>query len=213
LRRGDIIRPIAGGAALAAALLLHAPSATAQQPPTPLFQPMAPPSTAPSAEPLPPAAPAAPTEPETAPPPALAPPAAAPVAPPAAPTMQSTRVFCDQQVTVRVADPDSVPEQFRGFLGIWSDASWDPRTCAALIVENVQQDGTAVITYVYGPNGSSSKVPGGVLHGTGVIRGGQLLFQNSDGTQFVFRPLLADLDGRMTTPKGTTFEAVFKQTP
>jgi hypothetical protein len=87
------------------------------------------------------------------------------------------------------------------------------RTCAALVVENVQPDGTAAITYVFGPNGSNSHVPGGILHGTGIIRDGALLFQNSDGTQFVFRPALADLDGRMTTPKGATFETTFKKTP
>jgi hypothetical protein len=122
-------------------------------------------------------------------------------------------VFCGQEVTFRLADPDSVAEPYRGFLGIWSDAAWDARTCAALVVENVQPDGTATITYIYGPNGSNSHVSGGALHGTGVIRDGALLFQNSDGTQYAFRPLGADLDGQMTTPKGASFEAVFKQTP
>jgi hypothetical protein len=52
-----------------------------------------------------------------------------------------------------------------------------------------------------------------VLHGTGVIRGGELLFQNSDGSQFAFRPGIVDLEGRLTTPKGQIFKATFKQTP
>ena len=53
----------------------------------------------------------------------------------------------------------------------------------------------------------------GVLHGTGIIRDGELRFQNSDGSQFAFRPLYADLGGRLSTPQGQSYEAVFKKTP
>ena len=133
--------------------------------------------------------------------------------PPAAKAPSSGRVFCQQSVDFRLADPASVPERYRRFLGVWSDAAWDARTCAALIVADVKPDGTATILYVYGPLGSSAPVPGGVLHGTGVIRDGELRFQNSDGTQFAFKPGLVDLQGRLTTPHGQTFSATFKQTP
>lgn len=150
--------------------------------------------------PMPPAA--------TAAPPAMTPPAPSAAAEPEGPT----RVFCDQSVAYRLADRDAVPERYRRFIGIWSDASWTPQLCAALIVENVTPDGTAAITYVFGPMGSNTKNSGGVLHGTGIIRDGQLLFQNSDGSQFAFRPLYADLDGRLTTPQGQSYSAVFKKT-
>jgi hypothetical protein len=130
----------------------------------------------------------------------------------AAPELQDGRIFCAQEVTYQLATPENVAEPFRGFIGVWSDAAWDANTCAALIVENVQTDGTAKITYVFGPNGSSSHAKGGILHGTGIIRDGELRFQNSDGTQFAFRPLLADLDGHMTAPDGKAFESVFKRT-
>ena len=125
----------------------------------------------------------------------------------------TARVFCDQQVTVRLVEPDSVPARYRPFLGIWSDAAWSPQLCAALIVQNVAPDGTAAIVYAFGPMGSNPRGPGGVLHGTGIIRDGELRFQNSDGSQFAFRPLYADLDGKLTTPQGQTHEALFKQTP
>ena len=72
-------------------------------------------------------------------------------------------------------------------------------------------DGSASIVYVYGPLGSNNRRPGGVLHGTGIIRDGELRFQNSDGTQFAFRPLYADLDGRLTTPQGQSYQSVFKK--
>src|SRR6516162_11796041 len=122
------------------------------------------------------------------------------------------RVFCGQSVSYRVADPATVPEPYRRFLGAWSDAAWDPNNCAALVVDNVDPTGTASVIYVYGPLGSGARVAGGVLHGTGVIRDGELRFQNSDGTQFAFRPGIVDLVGRMATPKGQSYEATFKKT-
>ena len=132
--------------------------------------------------------------------------------PPTAGEPQSGRVFCDQSVTYRIADPATVPERYRGFLGAWSDAAWNANSCAALIVENIDPDGTASIVYAHGPLSSNTRVSGGALHGTGIIRDGVLRFQNSDGTQFAFRPGIADLIGRMTTPNGQSYEAAFKKT-
>jgi hypothetical protein len=190
------------------------------------------PGTAPrsiEAEPLPPIAPAPETArpPDTAPPPGLAPrsappagaamepPPGAPIAAPAATpgTEPTGRVFCEQPVTVQLADPGAVAERFRPFVGIWSDASWTPQLCAALIVERVTPDGTAAIVYVFGPMSANPRVPRGILHGTGIIRDGELRFQNSDGSQFAFQPLYADLGGRLSTPQGQHYEAVFKKTP
>jgi hypothetical protein len=125
----------------------------------------------------------------------------------------TARIFCQQPVTVRLADPDSVPERYRGFLGIWSDAAWTPQLCAALAVESIAPDGTATIVYAFGPSGANGRGPGGVSNGTGIVRDGELRFQNSDGSQFAFRPLYSDLDGRLTTPQGQTYRAVFKKTP
>jgi len=133
-------------------------------------------------------------------------------APPPLAEPQPGRVFCEQNITYRLADPASVPEPYRRFIGPWSDAAWDANTCAALVVTEVQPDGTASIVYVYGPLGSSTRMPGGVLHGTGIIRDGELRFQNSDGTQFTFRPEIADLIGQMTKPNGQTYRAEFKKT-
>ena len=121
------------------------------------------------------------------------------------------RVFCRQNVAYHLADRERVTDGYRRFLGIWSDAAWDTRTCAALIVENIGPDGTASIIYVFGPEGTADRVPGGILHGTGIINNGELRFQNSDGSQFAFRPGGVDLTGRLTTPKGQSYEATFKR--
>ena len=195
---------------VAAALLLGViASAVSAQQPTPLL-PNAPPRSI-QPEPLPPIAPAPAEAPPSAP--RVAPPAADMTAPAAAPSGPSeTREFCGQSVSYSLASRDSIPASYRGFVGIWSDASWTPQLCAALIVENVQPDGTAAILYVFGPMSSSVRTAGGILRGTGIIRDGELRFQNSDGSQFAFRPLYADLDGHLTTPKGQNFQAVFKKT-
>ena len=59
----------------------------------------------------------------------------------------------------------------------------------------------------------NARIPGGVLNGTGIVQDGELRFQNSDGSQFAFRPLYADLDGRLTTPQGQSYQTIFKKTP
>jgi hypothetical protein len=149
----------------------------------------------------------------------LAAPAAAQPLPPArllaaAPQPGGTRVFCDQSVTFALAPRARVPASYRRFLGVWSDAAWGPNSCAALVVKNIDRAGMAQILYIYGPLSASDRPgPGGVLRGTGIIRDGTLRFQDSDGTQFVFRPDIADLAGRMTTPRGGSFAAVFKRSP
>jgi hypothetical protein len=140
---------------------------------------------------------------QTSPPPVAAPPPAE-----AAPS----RVFCGQSVTYHIADSASAPEPYRPFIGLWSDAAWTPQLCAALIVESVGQDGTATITYAFGPIGSGNQKPGGVLHGTGVIQDGELKFQNNDGSQYAFKPFYSDLVGHLTTAKGDSYEAIFKKT-
>jgi len=204
-------------------LLLCTPTlGRAQQAPIPLY-PNQPPSTvepellAPLAPgpaspapvppvPPPPVAPAMPLAAQPSPAHPQPPPIGASLSPP------SERVFCNQSVRVQLA-ATSVPARYQPFIGGFSDASWTPQLCAALVVENVTADGTATIVYVFGPMGSSNPAAGGVLHGTGIVRDGELEFQNSDGSQFAFRPLYSDLNGRLTTPKGQTYQSVFERTP
>jgi hypothetical protein len=193
--------------AVAGALTVSAAAFAQAPPPTTLYPGAAPRPFEP--EPLPPPAPAPALAPSSPAPVALAPPAAAA----AEPTAPLGRVFCGQPVTVRVADIEAIAETYRPFIGMWSDASWTPALCAALIVGNITTDGTASIVYVFGPMGSNSRVAGGVLNGTGVVRDGELRFQNSDGSQFAFRPLYADMQGRLTTPQGQSYDAIFKKTP
>jgi hypothetical protein len=121
------------------------------------------------------------------------------------------RDFCGQNVTAQAADSRSVPDRYRPFIGIFSDAAWNPQLCAALVVETVTADGTATITYAFGPLVSGDKTQGGVLHGTGIIKDDALLFQNNDGSQYVFQPYYSDLSGKWTTPQGQSYQAIFKR--
>jgi hypothetical protein len=134
-----------------------------------------------------------------------------PASPPAEPQPEGARVFCEQSVSFTLAPRARVPARFRRFLGVWSDAAWGPDSCAALVVEDIDRAGLAKILYVYGPLSSGTPGRGGVLRGTGIVRDDTLRFQNSDGTQFAFRPDIADLAGQMTTPRGDSFTAVFKK--
>lgn len=207
-------RPLAAAIALLQiAAMALASGASAAEPSSIAAEPLPPPSSAAAPPPSPSPSPVAPplqapaTRPETSPREAAAPAdAAAPAAPPG-------RVFCEQPVSAQIADPDSVAERYRPFIGVWSDAAWSPTLCAALIVNNVTADGTAAITYVFGPMAANARGAGGILHGTGIIRDGELKFQNSDGSQFAFRPFYADLDGQLTTPQGQRYQAVFKKAP
>jgi hypothetical protein len=127
------------------------------------------------------------------------------------PGRESGRSFCQQSVSFRLADPARVPKPYRRFVGIWGDGAWDARTCAALIVENVRPNAIASILYIYGPMGPNQPGPGGILHGTGVIRGGALRFEDAKGDEFAFRLGIVDLDGAMTTPHGQSYQSVFKK--
>lgn len=199
----------------AAVALLLSPAAVAQQPgaPVPLYpgavphsfeqEPLPPPAIPPTAAP-------APQQPQTPSPEAPAPPAIAPTPAAGAP---AERVFCQQAVSVQLADPDSVAPRYRPFLGMWADTSWTPQLCAALVVDNIKPDGTASVVYVFGPMGPSAGGPAGTLHGTGIIRDGELQFQNSDGSQFAFRRFYGDLQGHLTTPQGQNYDADFKKQP
>ena len=139
-------------------------------------------------------------------------PSGEPLSPTASPDNGPSRVFCGQTVTYHLADPGAVPEAYRQFIGLWSDAAWTPQLCAALIVESVAGNGTVTITYAFGPIGSGNQKTGGVLHGTGIVQDGELKFQNNDGSQFAFKPFYSDLVGHLATPKGDTYEAIFKKT-
>ncbi|MFZ3236421.1 MAG: hypothetical protein WA184_13775 [Stellaceae bacterium] len=167
----------------------------------------------PPAAPTPPPIPAAPPSSEQ--PGGLQPGGAQPGGEPqqAGAQQQPSRTFCEQNVAFPPPDPTAAPEQYRQFVGVWSDAAWDARTCAALVVQDVKPDGAASIIYVYGPEASDATEPAAVLHGTGVIRGGELRFQNSDGSQYAFRPGIVDMTGHWVNPKGESFQAIFKQTP
>jgi hypothetical protein len=174
-------------------LLLPGAAAVAQQP-TPLF------NTLPG---NPPPAAAVPVAPSDAP-------SDVPLPSPAPPS-QAGRDFCGQTISAHPADPASVPDRYRQFVGIFSDAAWNSQVCAALVVETIADDGTATVIYVFGANGAGGRTPGGVLHGSGIVKDGALLFQNSDGSQYAFQPFYSDLAGRWTTPQGQTYEAIFKR--
>ena len=74
-----------------------------------------------------------------------------------------------------------------GFLGVWTGNWNNPgRLCGALIVENIAANGLAKIIYVYGPSRPGSKLEWKRQHATGALNGGELSFQDDQGSTFNF---------------------------
>ena len=97
------------------------------------------------------------------------------------------------------------------FVGIWSDAAWTPQLCAALIVENVdRRRHRHDHLRLRADRRRATAGPAACCTAPASIRDGELKFQNSDGSQFAFKPFYADLVGHLATPKGQTYEAIFK---
>jgi hypothetical protein len=121
--------------------------------------------------------------------------------------ISSSTVFCGRSIDY-VIDATGVPDTFRSFLGVWTGAAWNSRICGGLIVTGVDNDGSARITYIYGP------VPGSNFSWkqqspAAVIRYGQLTFQDEEAGNFIFR--LSDqniLRGHFTSARGVALDAV-----
>jgi hypothetical protein len=73
---------------------------------------------------------------------------------------QVTTKLCRQDVTYEIKAPKAdVPEEARPLLGVWHGA-WDNLLCAAVVVEEVEANGSATIVYVNGVGLGASGVSG-----------------------------------------------------
>jgi hypothetical protein len=119
----------------------------------------------------------------------------------------SSIVICGRPVNY-VVDATGAAEPYRSFLGVWTGAAWNSRICGGPIVGSVENDGTARITYIYGP------LPGSQFSWkqqspTAVIRNGQLTFQDEEAGNFIFRLSEQNmLRGHFTSARGVTLDAV-----
>ena len=128
-------------------------------------------------------------------------------------TQSASAVLCGRSVDYTIARAGAF-DMARPFLGVWTGGSWSPRICGSLIVERVQSDGTAQITYVYGPNGPGANFPWDAQRQPATIENGQLSFQDKDGGHFSF--VLTDnntLFARFVSAKGAKLSTVFKKEP
>jgi len=121
--------------------------------------------------------------------------------------ISSSTVICGRSIDY-VIDATGVADAFRSFLGVWTGAAWNSHICGGLIVAGVDNDGSARITYIYGP------LPGSNFSWkqqspAAVIRYGQLTFQDEEAGNFIFR--LSDqniLRGHFTSARGIALDAV-----
>jgi hypothetical protein len=127
-------------------------------------------------------------------------------------TRSASAVLCGRPVDY-IVDRAGASDATRPFLGVWTGGSWSPRICGGLIVERTRSDGTAQITYVYGPSGPAN-FPWDSQRQPATIENGQLNFQDRDGSYFSF--VLTDdntLFARFVSAKGSKLSAVFKKEP
>jgi hypothetical protein len=121
--------------------------------------------------------------------------------------LASSTLLCGRSVDY-VVDATGVADSFRPFLGVWTGASWNSRICGALIISRVENDGTARITYIYGP------LPGGNFpwkqqSPAAAIDYSQLKFQDEEAGNFVFRLSQQNiLQGHFVSSRGVTLDAV-----
>jgi hypothetical protein len=93
------------------------------------------------------------------------------------------------------------------FLGIWTGAAWNRRTCGGLIIERVDNDGAADGLYVYGPL-PGEHFPWKKQPITGRIGSRILSFQDEDGGHFTFQlDGESRLLGHFISPRGATLDA------
>jgi len=119
----------------------------------------------------------------------------------------SSIVICGRLVNY-VVDATGVAEPYRSFLGVWTGAAWNSRICGGLIVGSVENNGTARITYIYGPM-PGSQFSWKQQSPTAVIRNGQLTFQDEELGNFIFRLSEQNiLRGHFTSARKVTLDAV-----
>ena len=124
--------------------------------------------------------------------------------------VSSSTMICGRPVSY-IVDGTGATEPYRSFLGVWSGAAWNSRICGGLIVQSIDADGTAHVTYIYGP------LPGAQFawksqSPAAFIRYGQLGFTDEEGGTFTFRLDQPNvLRGHFVSIRGVTLDAVLSR--
>jgi hypothetical protein len=116
--------------------------------------------------------------------------------------------LCGKAVSYDSNAAQGSTQQQRDFIGVWSGGIWNSNVCGALIVESVGYDGSATVTYVYGPAGARTKVAWKALRRTALVRSGELKFDDDQGGHFTFWPAGGSLQGRFVDAKGRSLQTV-----
>jgi len=125
-------------------------------------------------------------------------------------------------MTHYVIEATTVVDADRAFLGLWTGAIGDWKSCGALIVGSLRSNGsgkTATITYIEGPppwqSGTGRTAPGDLLEwkridrDAAVVNRGELYFDNG-GRNFFFKFAYDNtLRAILRSNKGAEFQAQF----
>jgi hypothetical protein len=121
--------------------------------------------------------------------------------------ISSSTVICGRPISY-VIDATGATQPYRSFLGVWTGAAWNSRICGGLIVQSVDNDGSARIIYVYGPL-PGAQFPWKQQSPSALIRYGQLTFQDEENGNFSFRLSEQNvLHGHFVSVRGVPLDAV-----
>jgi hypothetical protein len=121
--------------------------------------------------------------------------------------ISSSTVICGRPISY-VIDATGATQPYRSFLGVWTGAAWNSRICGGLIVQSVDNDGSARIIYVYGPL-PGAQFPWKQQSPSALIRYGQLTFQDEENGNFTFRLSEQNvLHGHFVSVRGVPLDAV-----
>ena len=127
---------------------------------------------------------------------------------------QPGRTFCDQNVAYRLADPSSVPDQYRRFRrGV--------ERCGVGCADLRRVDRAGRQARRHGidhlclwPRGIEfDRCPAGCCTAPGSSAAANCAFKTPTAANTHFAPVIVDMIGHWINPKGESFQATFKQTP
>ena len=118
---------------------------------------------------------------------------------------------CEQTIQYNLVPPAAdVPAAFSAFSGAWL-GNWSGKLCSALIVEQIDKDGTVRAKYMYGTYKDWNITKAGIFPTTGKIVNGVLTFRQRNDTVTVEYRVTSptELSGAYTAQ--TQEQGVFKR--
>ena len=122
-----------------------------------------------------------------------------------------TMAVCGRPVNYLI-NRDKTPPDYSALLGIWTGV-WNnaSKICGGLIIQQVNNDGTAEAIYVFGPSSSTSSFPWKEQNVLAHVADGEISFVDEQGNKFMFDSVGSGLlTGAFLSPSGRLYSSFGK---